>query len=59
MTCYGVVLAGGAGRRMGGEEPKQFMRGAGRPVLAYALAAFESCGAILVWMIVATGSVSD
>ena len=31
---------------MGGEEPKQFMRVAGRPVLAYALAAFESCDAV-------------
>ena len=46
MTCYGVVLAGGAGRRMGGEEPKQFMRVAGRPVLACVLAAFEACDAV-------------
>lgn len=40
MNCA-IVLAAGSGRRMGTEVPKQFLELAGRPVLAWALDAFE------------------
>ena len=46
MTCYAIILAGGSGTRVGGEEPKQFVHIAGRPMLAYTLAAFEKCDPI-------------
>ncbi|MDR3038700.1 MAG: 2-C-methyl-D-erythritol 4-phosphate cytidylyltransferase [Candidatus Adiutrix sp.] len=36
-----VVVAGGLGRRFGGERPKQLALLAGRPVLTHTLAAFE------------------
>ena len=38
---YAIVLAAGAGRRMGCELPKQFITLAGRPLLVHALAAFD------------------
>ena len=37
---YGVVLAGGSGTRLGGEEPKQFRLIGGRPILIRTLEAF-------------------
>lgn len=37
---YGVVLAGGSGRRLGGEEPKQFQLIGGRPILIRTLEVF-------------------
>ena len=36
-----IVLAAGQGKRMQAGQPKQFMLLGGRPVLYYALAAFE------------------
>ncbi|GAB4246575.1 MULTISPECIES: bifunctional 2-C-methyl-D-erythritol 4-phosphate cytidylyltransferase IspD/2-C-methyl-D-erythritol 2,4-cyclodiphosphate synthase [Deferrisoma] len=39
MRCWGVVAAGGAGRRMGAGVPKQFLPLAGEPVLAHTLRA--------------------
>ena len=36
-----IVLAGGSGRRMGAETPKQFIRVDGKPVLAYTLENFQ------------------
>ena len=36
-----IVLAGGSGKRMGSEIPKQYMRLNGHPVLCYCLKAFE------------------
>jgi 2-C-methyl-D-erythritol 4-phosphate cytidylyltransferase len=41
-----VVLAGGVGRRLGGPAPKQLVEVAGRPVLAYAIAAFDDAAEI-------------
>ena len=38
---YGIVLAGGSGKRMGGDTPKQLMDVLGRPMLYYSLNAFE------------------
>ena len=37
-----VVLAGGSGRRMGGNMPKQYMQLAGRTVLEYSIEAFDA-----------------
>jgi 2-C-methyl-D-erythritol 4-phosphate cytidylyltransferase len=37
-----IVVAAGASRRMGGEEPKQFLDLAGRPLLTWALLPFEA-----------------
>jgi 2-C-methyl-D-erythritol 4-phosphate cytidylyltransferase len=39
---FGVILAGGTGRRMGAELPKQFLPLEGRPVIAWAMEAFNS-----------------
>lgn len=39
----GLILAGGAGARFGGETPKQFLDLAGEPMVQYALDAFDSC----------------
>ena len=36
-----IVLAGGSGRRMGAETPKQFIRVDGKPVIAYTLDNFQ------------------
>ncbi len=38
---YAIILAAGSGKRMGTHIPKQFLDLAGRPVLAWTLAAFE------------------
>ena len=46
MSVYAIVLAGGSGRRMGSEEPKQFLPLAGRPMLVHTLEAFEQAGSI-------------
>jgi 2-C-methyl-D-erythritol 4-phosphate cytidylyltransferase len=40
MEKYAVIVAGGAGLRMGAAMPKQFMQLRGRPVLWYTLNAF-------------------
>ncbi|MBO5076610.1 MAG: 2-C-methyl-D-erythritol 4-phosphate cytidylyltransferase [Clostridia bacterium] len=37
-----VILAAGSGRRMGGRQPKQFARVAGRTVLSYTLEKFQT-----------------
>ena len=44
MKTAAIVLAGGSGSRMHSTEKKQYMRIGGRPVLYYALHAFEQCG---------------
>lgn len=40
MQKYAVIVAGGAGTRMGGSTPKQFLELCGRPVLWYTLNTF-------------------
>ncbi|MEO6612768.1 MAG: 2-C-methyl-D-erythritol 4-phosphate cytidylyltransferase [Chitinophagaceae bacterium] len=40
MDKYAIIVAGGAGRRMGGQLPKQFMLLRDKPVLYYTLKAF-------------------
>ena len=41
MKKYAVIVAGGAGRRMGGGIPKQFRNLSGRPVLWWSMKAFH------------------
>ena len=38
---YGIVLAGGSGKRLGAEIPKQYIEINGKPLLYYCLKAFE------------------
>src|ERR1700761_3180571 len=42
MKKYAVIVAGGAGTRMGAEMPKQFLELCGRPILWYTLNTFLS-----------------
>jgi len=42
MKLYVVVVAGGSGKRMGAEIPKQYLELAGRPVLMHTLERFKS-----------------
>jgi len=42
MQFYVVIVAGGSGKRMGAEIPKQFLELAGRPVLMHTIERFKS-----------------
>ena len=44
MKNYLILLAGGVGRRMGADIPKQFMKVKGKPIIAYSLENFQRCG---------------
>lgn len=52
--CTAVVLAAGQGRRMGGTVRKQYMDLGGRPVLYYALQAFE-CSPLIDSVVLVAG----
>jgi 2-C-methyl-D-erythritol 4-phosphate cytidylyltransferase len=56
MRRFVIIVAGGSGRRMGSEVPKQFLRLAGKPLLMYTLARFHEwdAGAELVLVLPAT-----
>lgn len=41
-----VLLAGGSGKRLGGELPKQFIKVGGKMIIEHTLDAFERCAAI-------------
>jgi 2-C-methyl-D-erythritol 4-phosphate cytidylyltransferase len=41
MDLYAVIVAGGSGKRMGAEIPKQFLELAGRPVLMHTIERFK------------------
>ncbi|MBI3293049.1 MAG: 2-C-methyl-D-erythritol 4-phosphate cytidylyltransferase [Elusimicrobia bacterium] len=41
MNIAAIIVAAGAGRRFGGTTPKQFVKLGGRPLMAWALAAFQ------------------
>ncbi|MCY1125346.1 bifunctional 2-C-methyl-D-erythritol 4-phosphate cytidylyltransferase/2-C-methyl-D-erythritol 2,4-cyclodiphosphate synthase [Frigidibacter sp. RF13] len=43
-----IITAAGRGTRAGGEEPKQWRKIAGRPVLAHTLSAFDGFGRIVL-----------
>jgi 2-C-methyl-D-erythritol 4-phosphate cytidylyltransferase len=42
MEFYALIVAGGSGKRMGAEVPKQFLELAGRPVLMHTIERFKS-----------------
>jgi 2-C-methyl-D-erythritol 4-phosphate cytidylyltransferase len=42
MELYAVIVAGGSGKRMGADIPKQFLELAGRPVLMHTIERFKS-----------------
>ena len=42
MQLYVVIVAGGSGKRMGAEIPKQFLEIAGRPVLMHTIERFKA-----------------
>jgi len=42
MQLYVVIVAGGSGKRMGAEIPKQFLELAGRPVLMHTIERFKT-----------------
>jgi len=42
MDLYVVIVAGGSGKRMGADIPKQFLKLAGRPVLMHTIERFKS-----------------
>jgi len=42
MELYALIVAGGSGKRMGIETPKQFLELAGRPVLMHTIERFKS-----------------
>jgi 2-C-methyl-D-erythritol 4-phosphate cytidylyltransferase len=42
MQLYVVIVAGGSGKRMGAEVPKQFLELAGRPVLMHTIERFRA-----------------
>ena len=46
MSVCAVVPAGGAGTRMGGTVPKQFLELHGKPILYYTLKTLQDCGII-------------
>jgi len=46
MKTYAVIVAGGIGRRMGANKPKQFLMLARRPILARTIEVFESTDAV-------------
>ncbi|HPT22018.1 MAG TPA: 2-C-methyl-D-erythritol 4-phosphate cytidylyltransferase, partial [Bacteroidales bacterium] len=41
MELYAIIVAGGSGKRMGAEVPKQFLELAGRPVLMHTIERFK------------------
>ncbi len=53
MKTYAVIVAGGIGRRMGANKPKQFLKLARRPILARTLEVFEKCDAVDAVVVVA------
>lgn len=41
MKNYLILLAGGVGKRMGGDIPKQFMKVKGKPIIVYSIENFQ------------------
>lgn len=59
MKCAAIILAGGTGRRMGNNVPKQYMELQGKPVLYYSLKTFSGAEFINEVVIVAAGDYLD
>jgi len=48
-----IIAAGGRGRRLGAEVPKQLLRVGGRPILQWSVEAFLACGEVSEVVVVA------
>ncbi len=60
MKTLAIIPAGGAGRRMGGPVPKQYLPLAGLPVLVHTLLAFQSSPAVAeIFLVVPGGDVPE
>ena len=46
MKVAAIIASGGQGKRMGSQEPKQFIKVDSKPILAYTLAVFNSCAGV-------------
>lgn len=42
MKSIGIILAGGSGKRLGGDVPKQFLRVRGKMIIEYTIEAFQN-----------------
>lgn len=57
-TAAAIVLAGGRGKRMGSDTPKQYLEINGYPVLYYSLKAFEESAVDCIVLVCGKGEVS-
>lgn len=55
MHCCGLIVAGGRGRRFGGQRPKQYRMLRDRPLVVWALDAFQRCARIDSLVLVVPG----
>ncbi|MCR4998871.1 MAG: 2-C-methyl-D-erythritol 4-phosphate cytidylyltransferase, partial [Lachnospiraceae bacterium] len=54
-TYTAIVLAGGSGKRMGGDIPKQYLLLCGKPLLYYPLQTFQESDVDEIVLVVASG----
>jgi 2-C-methyl-D-erythritol 4-phosphate cytidylyltransferase/2-C-methyl-D-erythritol 2,4-cyclodiphosphate synthase len=59
MNTYAIILAAGSGKRMGSDQPKQFLQLAGKPLLAHTLEKFERCAGVQGIVLVAPADSID
>ena len=56
MNVSAIIAAGGAGRRFGSQEPKQFMNLLGRPIISWSIEAFSKVPYVREMVIVVPAS---
>lgn len=59
MQKYAVIVAGGIGKRMGGDLPKQFLEVGGKPILVHTLECFHRFDATIEMVVVMAESWVD
>jgi 2-C-methyl-D-erythritol 4-phosphate cytidylyltransferase len=59
MNKYAIIVAGGAGTRMGTDIPKQFLELAGKPVLMHSIERFRSFDKLIKIIVVIPGNQFD
>jgi len=59
MNLYAIIVAGGAGTRMGTDIPKQFLELAGKPVLMHSIERFRSFDKLIKIIVVIPGNQFD
>jgi len=55
----GCILAGGVGRRVGAQEPKQFYKVFGKPIIVYTMERFNNCPDVDIFDVVCVTSYID